>query len=457
MISMNLQQLAQQQGLSQPQQPDLMFSGVTIDSRKSCDGQLFIAIRGERFDGHDYIEAAQRSGAVAALVEARVDCDLPQLVVKDCKQAMTLLANKWRHSCNATVIALTGSNGKTTVKEMLFCILAKQAPTHVTQGNFNNDIGVPLTLLELSPDDDYAVIEMGANHRGEIANLATIADPDIVYVNNVAAAHLTGFGDVRGVISAKGELYDYCASQHKAVFNDDEVASQIWRNACAATEQLGCALNGEADVKAKWSPTKKGLQLTVSYQGQQELISLCVPGEHNARNALAAISIAIIAGIGFSTAVASLAGFSGVNGRLQILGGPSHSCLINDSYNANPGSLEAGIKVLCALPGEAWLALGDMAELGDESEALHIRAASLAFKQGVDKMYGIGPQSCQASREFGAAGYCFEHIEDMAGAILAQIHDDVNLLVKGSRSAGMEKLVELLISQDRSVGAKHAV
>ncbi len=457
MISMSLHQLAQQQGLSQPQYPDLVFSGVTIDSRKNCGGQLFVAIRGERFDGHDYIEAAQRAGAVAALVENRIDCDLPQLVVNDCKQAMIRLANKWRHACSATVIGLTGSNGKTTVKEMLFYILAKQAPTHATQGNFNNDIGVPLTLFELSPDDDYAVIEMGANHQGEIANLATIAEPDIVYVNNVAAAHLTGFGDVRGVIKAKGELYTYCESQHKAVFNQDEVASQQWRESCAATEQLSCALQADADVKAQWLPTDNGLQLTVSYQGRQESVLLCVFGEHNAHNALAAISIAIIAGIEFSTAVANMAGFSGVKGRLQLLGGPSQSRLINDSYNANPDSLEAGIKVLCALPGEAWLALGDMAELGDESEALHIRAANLALDHGVDKMFGFGPQSCRASREFGDAGYCFEHIEDMARVILAQIHEGVNLLIKGSRSAGMEKLVELLVSHNRSVDANHAV
>ncbi len=457
MISMSLQQLAQQLNLTQPRQSDLVFSGVTIDSRKNSEGQLFIAIRGERFDGHDYIEAAHRAGAVAALVETRINCDLPQLVVDDCKQAMIRLANLWRQSCKATVIALTGSNGKTTVKEMLFYILAKQAPTHATQGNFNNDIGVPLTLFELSPNDDYAVIEMGANHRGEIANLATIADPDIVYVNNVAAAHLAGFGDVQGVIDAKGELYAYCGPQHKALFNEDEVASQQWRATCLATEQLSCALSADADVKAGWRPIDSGLELTVNYLGQQASVSICVFGEHNARNALAAISIAIISGVEFSTAVTNLAGFSGVKGRLQMLGGPSNSRLINDSYNANPDSLEAGIKVLCSLPGEAWLALGDMGELGDESEALHIRAANLALDQGVDKMFGFGSQSCRASREFGEAGYCFEHIEDMARVILAQIHEGVNLLIKGSRSAGMEKLVEILISHNNPGDANHAI
>ncbi len=457
MISMSLQQLSQWLGVSAPEQAELIFSGVTIESRKDCTGQLFIAISGERFDGHDYIEAAFHAGAVAALVESRVDCDIPQIIVDDCKQTMIKLARQWRRQSTATVIALTGSNGKTTVKEMIFHILQKQAPTHATQGNFNNDIGVPLTLFELSDDDAYAVIEMGANHQGEIATLAAIAEPNIVYVNNVAAAHLAGFGSVQGVIDAKGELYEYCSSQHVAVFNTDEVASQQWRARCQANRQLSCALNAEADIRGNWKVLDNGFELTVEYQGQQVSVALCVFGEHNARNALAAISIAIAAGIPFDVAVMNLAGFSGVKGRLQMLGGPHNSRLINDSYNANPDSLEAGIKVLCSLSGDAWLALGDMGELGDEAEALHIRAAKIARENGVDKMFAIGPFSCLASREFGNAGFCFEHMDEMARAVLSQLHEGVNLLIKGSRSAGMEKLVEFLLSQNQAGDANHAV
>ena len=461
MISMSLQQLSEWLSTESPQSPELVFSGVTIDSRKDCEGQLFIAIRGEHFDGHDYLDAARKAGAVAALVETKVDCDLPQLIVDDCKQAMIRLANRWRNTCSATVIALTGSNGKTTVKEMIFHILQKQAETHATQGNFNNDIGVPLTLFELSPEDSYAVIEMGANHAGEIAKLASIAEPDIVYVNNVAAAHLAGFGTVQGVIDAKGELYDFCDTHHRAVFNADEFASIQWRENCAAQSRLSCALNAEAnahvDVRASWQPEETGLGLTVSYQGQTESVLLCVFGEHNARNALAAITVALIAGVDFATAVANLAGFSGVKGRLQMLGGPNKSRLINDSYNANPDSLEAGIKVLCGLQGEAWLALGDMAELGDEAQALHTQAVLFAREQGVKKMFAIGPLSCVAIREFGEEGYCFETIDEMAKAILSQIHEAVNLLVKGSRSAGMEKLVEGLNRHQKPGDIQHAV
>lgn len=456
MISMPLELLGKILGVPSPE-VNVEFCGVTIDSRKDCDGKLFIAIRGEQFDGHDYVEAARQSGAVAALVERELECDLPQVRVENCKQAMITLAKDWRRRCAATVIALTGSNGKTTVKEMVFHILNKQAPTHATQGNFNNDIGVPLTLFEMDRDDRFAVIEMGANHRGEIACLAKIAEPDIVYVNNVAAAHLAGFGSVEGVVAAKGELYDYCDEHHFAVFNNDEMASRQWRENCSAKRRLGCALDSEADVTAQWQARENGLNLSVNYQGRNESVLLCVFGEHNARNALAAITIALAAGIDFHDAVSGLSGFSGVSGRLQLLGGPANSRIINDSYNANPGSLEAGLKVLCGLPGEAWLALGDMGELGEDAEALHLQAARKASDLGVKKFFGLGPLSCKASERYGENGFCFEQVDQMAETILGQIHGNVNLLVKGSRAAGMEKLVDRLIHHEQVGEGQHAV
>ena len=444
MISMTIQALAELLATTTDAAVDVGFEGVTIDSRKPCHGQLFVAIKGEHFDGHGFVDKAFQNGAVAALVEQKLDSDITQIVVADCKQAMMRLANYWRRQCNPCVIALTGSNGKTTVKEMLLQILSRQAPTHATRGNFNNDIGVPLTLFDLAPQQKYAIIEMGANHIGEIAELARIANPDIVYVNNVAAAHLTGFGNVQGVIQAKGELYAYCKPGHHALFNADEVASQYWRDLCVADLQLTCGLNKEADVTASWQSQDDGLQVEFKYRGQSHFCKLFVFGEHNVRNALAAVSLAILAGIEFQQAVANLSGFSGVSGRLQMIRGPSNSRLIDDSYNANPDSLEAGIKVLCSLQGSAWLALGDMAELGSETEALHRKAARTARQYGIEKFFGIGEMSCIASEEFGESGYCFERIEEMAEMILSQIHQGVNLLVKGSRAAGMEKLVEAL-------------
>ncbi|MCP4431269.1 MAG: UDP-N-acetylmuramoyl-tripeptide--D-alanyl-D-alanine ligase [Gammaproteobacteria bacterium] len=456
MITMSLKALAKALDVSVPDS-EVKFRGITIDSRKNCDGQLFIAIKGERFDAHDYVEAAYRSGAVAALVEHRVDCAIPQIEVANCKKVMIELARRWRRHCSATVIALTGSNGKTTVKEMVSHILHKQAPTHATQGNFNNDIGVPLTLFELSPEHSYAVIELGANHRGEIANLASIAEPDIVYVNNVAAAHLTGFGNVQGVIETKGELYEYCQPQHTAVFNNDEVATAQWRDSCVAKTRYSCALDSEADVTALWKALENGLQLTVGYQARTGSVSVCIFGEHNARNALAAITIAMSAGVEFDAAVKGLEGFSGVKGRLQMVGGPHHSRIINDSYNANPGSLEAGIKVLCSLQGEAWLALGDMGELGDDAEGLHIQAAQTARRLGVKKMFGLGPLSCRASENFDEDGFCFESIDEMAEEIRKKMHQNVNLLVKGSRVVGMERLVEKLLNHDHAEGRLDAL
>jgi UDP-N-acetylmuramoyl-tripeptide--D-alanyl-D-alanine ligase len=430
MINLPLKTLAEILGSSPDGLSDASFQGVTIDSRQSCEGKLFVAIRGANFDGHNFVDMAYQNGASVALVEERQQSGIEQIEVADCKQAMGRLANYWRHCCNPCVIALTGSNGKTTVKEMLFQILARQATSLATHGNLNNDIGVPLTLFRLEQRHDFAIIEMGANHRGEIAQLAQIAEPDIVYVNNVAAA--------------------------RALFNADEVASKYWHGLCAAETQINCGLDNAADVTATWSATTEALQVEFHYQGKSRGCELGVIGVHNVRNALAAVSLAILAGIDFDVAVDNMAGFSGVKGRLQILPGPADSRLIDDSYNANPDSLEAGIEVLCSLPGSAWLALGDMGELGAETEALHRKAARAAAAHGVEKFFAIGEMSCIASAEFGDEGYCFEDIGELAKSILEQIHEGVNLLVKGSRAAGMERLIAILV-QSANGGDANAV
>ncbi len=448
MIKLPLPELANIIGVDAAGLPPTEFSGVTIDSRQSCQGRLFVAIRGDQFDGHDFVDAARQGGACAALVERRLPVEIPQIVVDDCKQAMAKLANDWRHRCNPCVIALTGSNGKTTVKEMLYRILAAEAPSHATRGNYNNDIGVPLTLFELDREHEFAIIEMGANHRGEIALLAEIAEPDIVYVNNAAAAHLEGFGDLQGVVEAKGELYAYCKPQHKAAFNLDEKASVYWRDICAAQTRLGCALDANADVGASWSQLGDGLSIEFGFEDRIRECTLDVLGEHNVRNALAAVSLALLAGVDFAAAVDNLNAFSGVRGRLQMLPGPAQSRLIDDSYNANPDSLEAGLRVLCSLPGTPWLALGDMAELGDDAPERHHQAARLARQLGVEKMFAIGVMSCDASAEFGGAGRCFDSTEEMADELRIQLHEDINLLIKGSRAAAMDRLVSLLVKPD---------
>ena len=455
MINLSLNTLAEVLGVTDGEFGDATFRDVTIDSRTDCEGKLFVAIRGDNFDGHKFVETAFRNGAVVALVETRLDCDIAQLVVEDCKLAMGRLATYWRRHCNPCVIGLTGSNGKTTVKEMLHQVLSHQAPTLATRGNFNNDIGLPLTLFRLAATDKYAVIEMGANHRGEIARLAEIAEPDVVYVNNVAAAHLAGFGSIQGVIEAKGEIYAYCGPGQRALFNADEVASGYWQEHCAAETRLSCGLDKPADVTARWSVGGEALEIEISYGDERQACTLAVIGEHNVRNAVAAVSLALLAGIKLAPAVKALEGFSGVKGRQQILEGPAHSRIIDDSYNANPDSLEAGIKVLCSLPGSPWLALGDMAELGSEAAEMHREAARSALRHGVEKWFGFGEMSCMASEEFGAAGSCYKDIDSMAEAILGQISQKVNLLVKGSRSAGMERLVERLT--EAADGVDHSI
>ncbi|MEM7564348.1 MAG: UDP-N-acetylmuramoyl-tripeptide--D-alanyl-D-alanine ligase, partial [Pseudomonadota bacterium] len=370
MIKLSIRSAADILNASKDDLPDTDFTGVTIDSRKSCVNQMFVALKGDNFDGHRFVQAAYDNGAVVALVETRQNCSIPQIEVADCRVAMAKLANFWRHHCAPLVLSLTGSNGKTTVKEMLYQILANEAPTHATRGNLNNDIGVPLTLFELDSSHRFAIVEMGANHRGEIANLANIAEPEIVYVNNVAAAHLAGFGDVQGVKEAKGELYAYCRPEHKALFNADEVATDYWKGICAATTRLDCAVNQQADVTANWEATDSGLSVSFSHLQQQAFCELNVMGEHNARNALAAVSMAVLAGVSVERAAENLAGFSGVKGRLQLMVGPNHSRLIDDSYNANPNSLEAGIKVVCALEASLIISADDVwkdqlpAELG---------------------------------------------------------------------------------------------
>jgi UDP-N-acetylmuramoyl-tripeptide--D-alanyl-D-alanine ligase len=273
---------------------------------------------------------------------------------------------------------------------------------------------------------------------------------------------LSGFGSLQGVVDAKGELYTYCQPQHLAVFNIDEIASQQWLSMCAAEQTLSCGFSATADLRGQWTPTDTGLMLEVEYKGQIQQASINVFGEHNARNALAAISIAVIASVEFETAVHNLSGFEPVSGRLKMTQGPNHSRLIDDSYNANPDSLVAGINVLCSLKGEPWLAMGDMGELGSEAEDLHRKAADVAKTQGVVKLFGIGPMSCIASELFGDSGYCFDNIEDSVTAIRALIHKDVNLLVKGSRSAGMDQLVKALHVDEGLIdkseqGAKHAI
>ena len=445
MIHLNSQQLLQLFPQVENELAQFAFTSVVIDSRQSTKDSLFVAIRGEHFDGHEFINKAAEQGAVAAIVDTfQDDSAIPQIVVNDTRLALAQLASFWRKKVNPVVVAITGSNGKTTVKEMLGQILSQQGQTLMTAGNFNNEIGVPLTLFRLSESDRFAVIEMGANHRQEIALLVEIAEPDIVYVNNAVAAHLEGFGSLQGVIEAKGEMYQHCKRTALAVFNNDENSVDYWKSNSAADKQLSFSSKQQADITGQSVQLADGLKLTVSYQQQQFECNLKVFGLHNAQNALAAITLAIACGVNAQQACHYLNAFSGVKGRQQFFAGVNESVIIDDSYNANPDSLAAAIKVLCALDGTPWLALGDMAEIGEQSLQMHQQAVTEAKDEGVQQFFALGKMSCQAADVFAENGFCFDKHDEMAEFLASRLHRNINLLVKGSRSAGMEKVVEKL-------------
>lgn len=459
MIAMDATQLLELFPQQHPIGEIFAINNVVIDSRQPCAGALFVALKGEHFDGHEFVAVAQEKGAVAVVVEHEVDVNIPQLLVPDSKQALADLARFWRRQSKATVVAITGSNGKTTVKEMLGQILSSQQQTLKTAGNLNNDIGVPLTLFRLSDSDSFAVIEMGANHVGEIRQLVQIAEPDIVYVNNARPAHVEGFGSLQAVIEAKGEMYQYCSPGAIAVFNMDEPANEYWRSVSKASHQWRFSLQQMSDVSAEFENSANGLVLTVTGQGEQASCELKVQGAHNAHNALAAITLALACGLTLQQAVTGLQDFNGVKGRQQFIRGINDCLIIDDSYNANPDSLAAAIEVLCALKGEAWLALGDMAELGEDSAQMHQQAVQNAKHSGVKKLYALGERSCQAAAVFGDDGYCFSEHAKLADFVRPRLNSNVNLLIKGSRSAQMEKLVMALTSRQMSStsGGQHAV
>ncbi len=425
---------------------DVDFERVSIDGRSLQPGDLYIALKGERFDGHDFIEQAKQAGACAAIVSQLSELDLPQLKVDDTRQALAELAAEKRQQFQGKLIAVTGSNGKTTVKEMLACILGSKGKVLATQGNFNNDIGLPLTLLRLQADDEYAVIEMGANHPGEIFQLSNIAQPDVALITNAGPAHLEGFGSLKGVARAKGEIFSGLFIQGTGIINGDDIFADDWQAMCKGKNTLVFGLkNQQADVKGEYQPTQTGAQLEVQYQQQQAQCQLPVPGEHNVMNALAAITASLAVGLSLQEACKALEAFAPVAGRLNMHRLENGACVIDDSYNANPASLEAGLKVLKQLPGRHWLVLGDMGELGENTEALHFDAGVKASEAGVDKLLAVGEHSKAAVKAFGEQGRHFASQLALIDYCRQFIAKDLNLLIKGSRTMKMERVVDALI------------
>jgi len=424
---------------------DRVFEGCSTDSRQIDSGELFIALHGPRFDGHDYLAAAAQRGACAAVVDRQVEHELTQVEVADTHSALGQLAADWRRRFSLPLVAVTGSNGKTTVKEMLQTILSPRGEVLATRGNLNNDIGVPLTLFRLGAEHRYAVIEMGASHAGEISGLCGLALPGIAVITQCAPAHLLGFGDVQAVACAKGEIISALPLNGTAIINHDDEFAGFWTTLAGSREVLGFGLEAGAEVTAE----------AIRPQDQGNHFRLCLPtgsaetrinlaGHHNIMNALAAAASATALGLGVAEIAAGLEQAQAVSGRLQYLRGRAGSTVIDDSYNANPGSLSAAIEVLSGHHGERWLVLGDMGELGAAAVGLHTQVGRQARAAGIERLFTLGELSRATARAFASGAQHFEDCEALNETLLADLRAGVTVLIKGSRAMHMERCVQAL-------------
>lgn len=436
---------------------DAAFCGASNDTRRLQAGQLFVAFSGAHADGHAYVEAAQQGGAAAALVERELAIDLPQVVVPATLPALQRAAMAWRQRFTGPLLALTGSNGKTTTKEMLAAILRAHYGDAVlaTAGNLNNHIGVPLTLLGLrlsgAGAHAAAVIEMGASHAGEIAALAAMARPQIAAITLAGAAHLEGFGSVAGVAHAKGELFAALPATGCAVINADDDYAELWRELARHCRQLSFGLEQQADVRADQLQLRDdGSQLRLVTPAGSAELQLAMPGRHNVMNALTATAAALAAQIPLPAVVRGLESVREVGGRLRSRAAKAGAQVVDDSYNANPTSFAAALAWLASVPGERWLVLGDMAELGPEAEHWHGQVGEMARAAGVSRVLALGPLSTATTTHFGQGAQHFDAMEALLQTLDTELHAGVTVLVKGSRSMRMERVVQAIEVADGS-------
>jgi UDP-N-acetylmuramoyl-tripeptide--D-alanyl-D-alanine ligase len=439
---------------------DARFQGVSTDSRSIGSGELFVAIRGEHFDGHGFLDVARARGASGAMVDTAFDASsaLSTVTVEDTRKGLGRLGRHWRLRFAPAVIAITGSNGKTTVKEMLASILRRHAGEDAvlaTAGNLNNDIGLPLTLLKLEARHRCCAIELGMNHKGEIAYLAGIARPGVALVNNAQREHLEFMATVEAVARENGTAIAALADDGVAVFPADDAHAAIWREIAGARRTITFALHGPADVSA--SAVWHGDHWVVAMQtpAGAATFSLRLGGTHNVRNALAASAAALAAGSPLEAIVRGLESFVAVRGRSQakrFARAGADVMLIDDSYNANPDSVRAAIDVLAALPAPRWLVLGDMGEVGDQGPAFHREVGAYAAEKGIESLWAAGAESANTTAPF-AGARAFADVEALLGA-LGAAPPAASVLVKGSRFMRMERVVAALTGE--SAGEAHA-
>ncbi|SLM64613.1 MULTISPECIES: UDP-N-acetylmuramoyl-tripeptide--D-alanyl-D-alanine ligase [Dickeya] len=427
---------------------DLSIDEISTDTRKLTAGCLFVALRGEQFDAHDYADTAVKEGAAALLVSKHLPIDVPQLVVEDTRLALGGIGRWVRQHSRAKVVALTGSSGKTSVKEMTASILRQCGNVLYTAGNFNNDIGVPLTLFRLTPEHDYAVIELGANHIGEIAYTTAMVCPQAALVNNLAAAHLEGFGSLTGVAQAKGEIFSGLPQDGVAIVNADSHDEARWQAALQGKTHWRFSPQQRDGVDfyvSEVNVSARGTDFTLHTPTGAIAVTLPLPGRHNIANALAAAALAQAAGAPLTAVKAGLAQLAAVPGRLFPITLAAGKQLLDDSYNANVGSMQAAVQVLAEMPGYRVMVVGDMAELGQDAQACHRQVGEAACQANIDKVLSVGVLSALISEASGSG----EHFADKPAliarlrALMAQ-HDTLTILIKGSRSAAMEQVVHAL-------------
>ncbi|WP_416140211.1 UDP-N-acetylmuramoyl-tripeptide--D-alanyl-D-alanine ligase [Halomonas sp. HK25] len=453
-----LTEVAEALGLPAPAR-DLPIDEIVTDTRALTPGSLFVALRGERFDAHDFLDQARTAGAVAAVVEAGamagrggMDDNLALLEVADTHLALGLLGRARRRAWGGPLVAVTGNSGKTTVKEMLAVILARRGATLATRGNLNNDVGAPLTLLELTAAHRQAVVELGANHLGEIAWTSVLAEPEVAVITNVTGAHVGEFGGMGRIAQAKGEILAGLPADGVAVLNRDDAYFATWARLAAPREVRDFGLDARARVTARalaCDALGRYAFTLVADGAELDRVQLGLLGRHNVANALAAASAALAMGLAPEDVVVGLGEAVPMPGRLSVAEGVNGSRLLDDTYNANPGAVKAALDLLVTLPGPHWCLLGAMGELGEASERLHAEIGVYARKLGIDFLGTCGEAARAASRAFGAGGCHFQEREALVRHALHHLPPGASVLVKGSRSAAMEQVVTAL-RQDRS-------
>lgn len=464
MRAISLQQLANTVGgqLQGKVQTSLRVDSMSSDTRVIKKGDVFIALQGANFDANSFVDQARAKGAAAAIVSVDISDDLPYIKVSDTLQALTALAKAERDKTSIPVVAITGSNGKTSVKEMLASIVAQHNVVLATEGNLNNHIGVPLTLLKLNETHQVAIIEMGASHKGEIQHLCGIARPTISILNNVGEAHLEGFGDLQGVASAKAEIITGLSANGTVVLNKEEPWFNQWLGLAEGRKVISFGWSSDADIWAEKNSIESGLldgqfktRFVMHYKQQSVTIELNLLGEHNVLNALAASAAALSLGLALDGIRTGLAKQTAVKGRMQTLKGLVAELVINDCYNANPKSFDAAMACLATLKQETWLVLGDFAELGKESQKIHRQLGVSIAKSAVRRVYAVGDMMQSTVEQFnqlvdsdGRQAQHFSNKQALTEALQNDLTADVAVLVKGSRSQGLDSVVDKIIIKE---------